>query len=212
MNAIGELFPSFSFVPVVVLEHAQDAVPLAEALLEGGVKSIEITLRTEAGLTAIAEVARHVPSILNGAGTITSVAQMRSACDAGAVFQVSPGMTPLMALYAKENGIQWLPGVANATNILTAMEYGADHMKFFPASLLGGVPMLKQFASVFPQLKFCPTGGIDESNMQEYAVLKSIFAIGGSWITPKELIAAKDWKGITAIAKRSIAALRPKAA
>jgi 2-dehydro-3-deoxyphosphogluconate aldolase / (4S)-4-hydroxy-2-oxoglutarate aldolase len=208
MNQLPTLFPFLSLVPVVVIEHAKDAVPLAEALLEGGITSIEITLRTEAGLHAIEQVAKHVPDIINGAGTITSTSQMQAAKDAGAVFQVSPGVTVMLAAYAQKHAIAWLPGVTNASNIMTAMEHGMRCMKLFPASLSGGVPMLKQFASVFPHLRFCPTGGIDEGNMNDYGALPSVFAIGGSWLTPKELIASKDWKGIAAIAKRSVAALQ----
>jgi 2-dehydro-3-deoxyphosphogluconate aldolase / (4S)-4-hydroxy-2-oxoglutarate aldolase len=204
MTSLDTLFPSLSLVPVVVIDHADDAVPLAEALLEGGIPSIEITLRTEAGLKAIEQVATHVPGIMVGAGTITSPAQMDAAKHAGAVFQVSPGLTPTLAAHAKAQRIAWLPGVANASDIMLAMEYGVTRMKFFPAALSGGIPMLKQFMSVFPLLRFCPTGGIDESNMNEYADLKAVFAIGGSWLTPKDLIASKDWGEITEIARKSM--------
>ena len=121
-------------------------------------------------------------------------------------------MTPSLGEYARQHAIHWLPGVANASNVMTALEYDVQRMKFFPASLAGGIPMLKQFASVFPNVQFCPTGGIDEHNLHEYAALGSVFAIGGSWLTPKELIAAKDWKGITSIAKRSMSLLHSKAA
>jgi 2-dehydro-3-deoxyphosphogluconate aldolase / (4S)-4-hydroxy-2-oxoglutarate aldolase len=207
MTLLDTLFPSLSLVPVVVIDHADDAVPLAEALLEGGITSIEITLRTEAGLRAIEQVAKHVPNIIIGSGTITTPAQMDAAANAGARFHVSPGVTEKLAAHAATKGYAWLPGVANASNIMTAMEHGATRMKLFPASLSGGVPMLKQFASVFPQLRFCPTGGIDEKNMHEYAALPTVFAIGGSWITPKEVLAAKDWKQVSAISQRSMKAL-----
>jgi 2-dehydro-3-deoxyphosphogluconate aldolase / (4S)-4-hydroxy-2-oxoglutarate aldolase len=205
---LDALFPSLSLIPVVVVDDAADAVPLAEALLAGGITSIEITLRTDAGLRAIEQVARHVPNILTGSGTITTTAQMDAARSAGAVFHVSPGVTATLAEHARANNIAWLGGVANASNIMQAMEAGAERVKFFPAALSGGVPMLKQFHSVFPQLKICPTGGISEANMHEYAALPNVFAIGGSWLTPKEAIAAKDWKQITQIARRSVDALK----
>ncbi len=206
-QSLTQLFPSLSLVPVVVIDHADDAVPLAEALLEGGITSIEITLRTEAGLKGIEAVAAHVPDIVVGSGTIMNAAQMDAARSAGAQFQVSPGVTPALAQHAQETGVAWLAGVANASNILQAAECGCTHLKFFPAALSGGVPMLKQFMSVFPALKFCPTGGISEANMHEYAALPAVFAIGGSWLTPKDKIATKDWAGITQIAKGSVRVL-----
>ncbi len=205
---LESLFPSLSLVPVVVIENADDAVPLAESLLEGGIRSIEITLRTEAGMQAIENVAKNVPDILVGSGTVTNAVQMDAAANAGAAFQVSPGITPSLAAHAKAKNVPWLAGVTDASQIMLALEHGATHLKFFPASLSGGVPMLKQFASVFPALKFCPTGGISVGNMNEYAALPSVFAIGGSWLTPKDAIAAKDWSRITQIAKDSVAALK----
>ncbi len=201
---LTKLFRHFSLIPVVVIENADDAVPLAESLLEGGIKSIEITLRTEAALDAIYQVSKYVPDIINGVGTVTNAEQMKAAKEAGAVFQVSPGITPSLADYARNNNIDWLAGVTDASQIMLAKEYGLNHMKFFPASLSGGVPMLKQFASVFPDIRFCPTGGISLENMNEYAALPNVFAMGGSWLTPKDAIAAKDFARITKICKETI--------
>ncbi len=202
---ISEMFKSFSLVPVVVLDDVADATPLAEALLAGGIKSIEITLRTDAGLKAIEAVAKNVPDILVGSGTILNAMQMQAAHDAGAKFHVSPGITDALAQHAKAHNMAWLAGVANASNIMQAHACGMTHVKFFPAALAGGVPMLKQFISVFPQMKFCPTGGIDLSNSHEYMTLKSVFAVGGSWLTPKDLITQKNWAEITKLAAASVA-------
>ena len=207
MTNLDALFPTRSLVPVVVINNADDAAPLANALLEGGITSIEITLRTEVGLAAIEQVAKHVPEIILGAGTVLNTEQMDSAKNAGAQFQVSPGITPSLAEHAASQSISWLPGTANASDVMLALEHGFNHIKCFPASLVGGVPMLKQFASVFPNVKICPTGGISLDNMADYAAVPSVFAIGGSWLTPKDAIAAKDWKRITTIAKESVTAL-----
>lgn len=206
--SLDSLFPHFSLVPVVVINHADDAVPLAESLLEGGITSIEITLRTEAALDAIYQVSKYVPDIINGVGTVTNIDQMKAAKEAGAVFQVSPGITPTLAQYAQSHDIDWLAGVTDASQIMLAKEYSLAHMKFFPASLSGGVPMLKQFASVFPDVRFCPTGGISLDNMNDYAALKNVFAMGGSWLTPKDAIAEKDFMRITKICKDTIEELK----
>ncbi len=208
MSKLSEMFNDFSLVPVVVIDDANDATPLAEALLAGGIKSIEITLRTDAGLKAIEQVAKNVPDIMVGSGTILTKTQMQAAHDAGAQFHVSPGITDELAVYASERNISWLAGVANSSNIMQANAHGLTHVKFFPASLSGGVPMLKQFISVFPHIRFCPTGGIDLGNLHEYMALKSVFAVGGSWLTPKELIAQKNWAEITKIASASTEKLK----
>ncbi|TAE34905.1 MAG: bifunctional 4-hydroxy-2-oxoglutarate aldolase/2-dehydro-3-deoxy-phosphogluconate aldolase [Alphaproteobacteria bacterium] len=207
MTLIHELFPKKNPIPVVVLDDAADAVPLARALYAGGITSIEITLRTEAGLYAIERVARDVPNIIVGAGTITTPQQMDAARNAGAQFQVSPGFTARLADHAHRTDVTWLAGVTNASQIMHAIEYGATHLKFFPASLSGGVPMLKQFHSVFPHIRFCPTGGIDLSNLKEYAELLNVFAIGGSWLTPKDAMQSQDWGRIEALARQSVACL-----
>ena len=207
MNHLPSLFPELSLMPVVVINHADDAVPLANALLEGGIFSIEITLRTPAGLHAIEKVAKHVPEIMVGAGTVIDVEHMTACKNAGAQFQVSPGLTPTLATHAAKHHITWLPGCANASDIMLALEHGFDHIKSFPASLIGGVPMLTQFSGVFPNIRICPTGGVSLSNMAEYAALPSVFAIGGSWLTPKAAIDNKDWAQITTIARQSVDAL-----
>jgi len=205
---LDTMFATKTLIPVVVIDRAEDAVPLAEALLEGGIKSIEITLRTAAGMKAIEHVANSVPDILVGSGTVLNAEQMTQAKNAGAVFQVSPGLTDSLAKHAADTGVEWLPGITNASGIMQALQAGHKRVKFFPASLSGGVPVLKQFGSVFPDLKICPTGGISMDNMNDYGALGNVFAIGGSWLTPKDMIADKNWSEITRIARDSVNALK----
>jgi 2-dehydro-3-deoxyphosphogluconate aldolase/(4S)-4-hydroxy-2-oxoglutarate aldolase len=194
-------------VPVVVLNDVAEAVPLAQALLKGGVRTMEITLRTAAGLPAIAAVAREVPDIIVGAGTVTSPEQYAEAVEAGAKFVVSPGLTPKLAEAAREHGISYLPGVITPSEVIMAMQEGFYLLKFFPASLFGGHGVLKQYASVFPQVQFCPTGGIDQGNASSYLSLPNVVAVGGSWLTPKETLKEKDWRRITGIAQESLGSI-----
>ena len=201
------LFPTLSLIPVVVIDDPAHAVPFAEALLEGGVNSIEITLRTEAGLPAIESIAKALPEMLVGSGTITNSKQLQAAIDAGARFHVSPGITATLAEAAQNKGVAWLPGSANASDIMLAMDYGITHVKLFPAGIAGGVAMLKQIASVFPQIQVCPTGGVNLQNLADFAVQPNVFAIGGSWLAPKDSMRSGDWARITEIAKESVSAL-----
>ena len=191
-------------VPVVVMEDAANAVPLARALLKGGVKTMEITLRTAAGLASIEAVAREVPEIIVGAGTVTSPELYEDAVNAGAKFIVSPGLTPKLADAARVHGVSYLPGVITPSEVITAMEEGFYLLKFFPASLFGGPGVLKQYASVFPGIKFCPTGGIDQANASNYLSLPNVVAVGGSWLTPKDVVKDQDWKRISGIAQEAL--------
>lgn len=202
---IKSLFPNRTIIPVVVLDRADDAVPLAQALLAGGITSMEITLRTAAGLAAIAAVVTHVPQMLVGVGTVMNPQQMQAAADAGARFQMSPGFLESLADYATQKQIAWVPAVATSSDIMRATAYGFNHLKFFPAEALGGPAMLKQLAAVFRDVRFCPTGGLTQMNMATYWALPSVFAIGGSWLAPQTLIAAGEWDKITRIASDSFA-------
>lgn len=204
---IETLFPSFSLVPVVVIHDAEDALPLAEALLAGGIGCIEITLRTDAALRGIEQVSARLPEMLVGAGTVCDYQQMHDAQQAGAVFQVSPGISDALAQQAQSQQIAWLPGISSASDIIVALAHDYHYLKFFPASLAGGVPMLKQLSGVFGNCRFCPTGGIDQDNMNDYAALPSVFAIGGSWLTPKAAIENKQWAVVTQCAKESLTKL-----
>lgn len=191
-------------VPVVVLEKEEHAVPLAHALLEGGIGLIEVTLRTAAGLNAISKIAKEVPEIVVGAGTVLSSEQYRQAMAAGAQYIISPGLTAEVAEVAGKHTIPFLPGVTTASECMQAIHYGIPVAKFFPASAIGGPNLLKQFASVFAKLKFVPTGGIDAQNAKDYLSLPNVVSVGGSWVAPKDAIAARDWKKITQLAKEGL--------
>lgn len=197
-------FPKQSIIPVVAIEDVSHAVPLAEALLAGGISTIEITLRTPAGLPAIEAVSTALPEMLVGSGTVLEDAQMQAAHDAGARFHVSPGLTESLALFANKRELSWLPGVATASEVMCALEHGYSYMKLYPAGILGGTALLKQFAPLFPAARFCPTGGVNLETMRDYAAQPNVFAIGGSWLAPKEAMQAADWKTITQIAKQSL--------
>ena len=195
-------------VPVVVLDKVEDAVPLAHALLEGGIKLIEVTLRTAAGLNAISRIAKEVPEIIVGAGTVLSAEQYRQAMAAGAQYLISPGLTPAIAEVAAKHSLPYLPGVATPSECMLAMEYSIPVVKFFPASLIGGTPLLKQFASVFSNLKFVPTGGIDAGNAKDYLSLPNVVSVGGSWVAPKDAIAKGDWKKITELCREALKSVK----
>lgn len=200
----AEILKNNPIVPVVVLDKEEDGVPLAHALLEGGIRLIEITLRTAAGIKAISRIAKEVPEIIVGAGTVLTPDQYKHAIDAGAQYIISPGLTPKMAEAAAKYPHVFLPGVATPSECMLALEHTITLLKFFPASVIGGTPLLKQFASVFSGLKFVPTGGIDAKNAKEYLSLPNVVSVGGSWVAPKDAIAAGDWKKITQLAKEGL--------
>lgn len=194
-------------MPVLIIEKIEDAVPLARALAAGGLKAIEITLRTACGLDAIRAVADEVPDSLVGAGTILSPADYTAAVKAGAKFIVSPGATPSLFAAARESDVPFLPGTSTASEIMAAREAGLRVVKFFPAEQSGGAPFLKAISSPIADMKFCPTGGISLKNAKDYLSLPNVVCVGGSWVAPKDLVAAGDWEGITTLA-REAAALR----
>ncbi len=195
-------------IPVIVLQRVQDAVPLAQALVAGGVRVLEVTLRTPVALEAIACITREVPQALVGAGTVRSAADVRAAAAAGCRFAVSPGYTDAVGAACRALGLPLLPGVATASEVMRAQDAGYGFLKFFPAGAAGGVPMLKALAGPFPDVQFCPTGGLTPANAPEYLALPSVPVCGGSWLTPADAVAAGDWARITALA-RAAAALRP---
>jgi 2-dehydro-3-deoxyphosphogluconate aldolase/(4S)-4-hydroxy-2-oxoglutarate aldolase len=206
-NPLSTLLTKSPIVPVVTLQNAADGVKLAEALLAGGIGVIEITLRTDAGLRAIREVAKHVRGMTVGAGTITTPDQFKQAADAGAEFIVSPGLTEKLAKAVIGDGTPFLPGVSTTTEIMHAREYGLEFLKFFPASLSGGAGALKQFGGLFPDLRFCPTGGINIDNVNDYLRLKNVICVGGSWIAPDAHINNGNWSEITRLSAEAIAAV-----
>lgn len=206
MNPI-ELAAQGPVIPVIVLQRVQDAVPLAEALLAGGVRVLELTLRTPAALAGIEAIARAVPEALVGAGTLRSVADAEAAFDAGARFGVSPGWRSDLGHACRNMGLPLLPGVATASEVMAASAGGYDFLKLFPAEAVGGVPLLKALAGPFPDIGFCPTGGLTPALAPSYLALPNVKVCGGSWLTPADAVAAGDWARITRLA-REAAALR----
>ena len=196
-------------IPVVVIDNAEQAVPMARALLAGGVRVVEVTLRTPAAIAAIAAIARAIPEVVVGAGTVRSAADARAALAAGARFAVSPGFSPRVAAACREIGLALLPGVATASEVMQAAEEGFAFLKFFPASAAGGAAMLKAWASVFADVSFCPTGGITAASAPDYLALANVKVVGGSWLTPPDALAAADWPRVERLA-REAAGLAPK--
>lgn len=207
MNTL-ELATRGPVIPVIVLQRVEDAVPLARALVDGGVTVLEVTLRTPVALRCIEAIAAAVPQALVGAGTVRSVADARDAVAAGARFAVSPGYTNDLGRACRDLGLPLLPGVATASEVLQATADGLHFLKFFPASAAGGVPMLKALAGPFPDVAFCPTGGISAQTAPQYLALPNVPVCGGSWLTPADAVEAGDWPRITALARETVA-LRP---
>lgn len=191
-------------IPVLVIEDATFAVPLAQALVAGGLPMLEITLRSNAALEAIRRIAAEVPAAIVGAGTVLNPAQFAAAQVNGARFIVSPGATDSLYAAAKDTGLAFLPGVVTPSEIMRALDQGCTLAKFFPAEANGGIAALKSLQGPFPQMRFCPTGGVNEQNVAAYRALPNVFAAGGSWMAPKEKIAAGDWAGIEALARRTV--------
>ncbi|MGA7540164.1 MAG: bifunctional 4-hydroxy-2-oxoglutarate aldolase/2-dehydro-3-deoxy-phosphogluconate aldolase [Steroidobacteraceae bacterium] len=192
-------------MPVVVIEAAEVAPELARAFVRGGIRAVEITLRTSAALAAIEAIARQVPQIAVGAGTVLSTDDLGAAANAGATFAISPGATPALLSAAASGPIPYLPAVATASEVMAGLAYGYHCFKFFPAAAAGGTAMLKAFAGPFPRARFCPTGGITQESVRSYLELGNVLCVGGSWLSPAEAVAARDWKRIEALAARAAA-------
>ncbi len=190
-------------IPVVVVESVGDAVPIARALLEGGVPVIELTLRTPVALDAIRAIAGEVPEIRVGAGTVVEPGQAEAARAAGASFLVSPGATPSLLSAMRDTGLPFLPGTATVSEVLAALEAGCTELKLFPAEASGGVAFLKSVATVVPAARFCPTGGITPATAPSYLALPNVGCVGGSWLTPGDALATKDWDRIARLASES---------
>jgi 2-dehydro-3-deoxyphosphogluconate aldolase / (4S)-4-hydroxy-2-oxoglutarate aldolase len=187
-------------VPVVTIERAEDAVPLARALLEGGLPVIEIALRTQAALDGIKAIAENVPDAHVGAGTIREPAQGKAAVAAGARFVVSPGATRLLLDASNDWGVPYLPGAATPSEMMQLAERGITFIKLFPAEAVGGVKLLKSLAAPLQELQFCPTGGVQPSNASNYLALPNVTCVGGSWMVPQSAVAARDWRAIAELA------------
>ncbi|MFD3655408.1 bifunctional 4-hydroxy-2-oxoglutarate aldolase/2-dehydro-3-deoxy-phosphogluconate aldolase [Streptomyces sp. NPDC058620] len=192
-------------VPVVVLEDAADAVPLARALVAGGLPAIEVTLRTTTALDAIRAIAAEVPDAVVGAGTVISVRDVSDTMAAGARFLVSPGWTDTLLDAMKASGVPFLPGVSTTSEVVALLERGVTEMKFFPAEAAGGTAYLKALSAPLPQARFCPTGGISLASAPTYLALPNVGCVGGSWMVPGDAVAAKDWDRVERLAREASA-------
>ncbi|OLQ24901.1 keto-deoxy-phosphogluconate aldolase [Helicobacter pylori] len=204
-DKIIEVLQISPIIPVVVIENIKDAVPLAQSLVEGGIQIIEVTLRSSCALEAIELIAKNVPKMRVGAGTILNPTQLEQAQNRGAEFLISPGLTIKLLEHAKKKDMPLIPGVSSSSEVMQALELGHNALKFFPAEYCGGVKLLNAFNGPFKGVKFCPTGGISADNMHSYLNLENVLCVGGSWLTPKNLIQNKEWDKITEICKRSLA-------
>jgi 2-dehydro-3-deoxyphosphogluconate aldolase / (4S)-4-hydroxy-2-oxoglutarate aldolase len=191
-------------IPVMVIQNAAHAVPMARALVAGGVRVLEITLRTPAALDAISAIRQEVPDAMVGAGTVISEADLEAITLAGAVFAISPGLTPRLLEAANRRGIALIPGIATVSELMTGIEMGYDHFKFFPARAAGGVQALKAIAGPFPRITFCPTGGITFENYRDYLSLKNVACVGGSWLCTASAVEHQDWESITRAARTAL--------
>lgn len=204
---IRQVLAACPLMPVITIHDPDDAVPLCRALVEGGIGVLEITLRTRHGLEAIREVRRAIPEALVGAGTVTSLRQFREVESAGAQFVITPGVTEAILDFAITATVPLLPGVATASDLMLAYSRGYRQFKFFPAEVAGGTGALKAFAGPFPDVIFCPTGGIRQNTAAEYLALDNVVTVGGTWLTPADLVARRDWSAITDIARESLSSL-----
>jgi 2-dehydro-3-deoxyphosphogluconate aldolase/(4S)-4-hydroxy-2-oxoglutarate aldolase len=202
MNPL-ELATHGPVIPVIVINRLEDAVPLAQALVDGGVKVLEITLRTPIALQCMEAIARAVPQAIVGAGTVRNVADAQAAKNAGCSFAVSPGYLSSVGLACRDIGLPLLPGVATGSEVMQANADGYHFLKFFPATAAGGIPMLKALAGPFTDVVFCPTGGITFETAPQFLALPNVKVCGGSWLTPADAVAAKDWARITKLAREA---------
>lgn len=192
-------------VPVIVINTLEQAVPLAKALVAGGVRVLEVTLRTDCALEAIRLIAQEVPGAIVGAGTVTNAEQLRQVTEAGAQFAISPGLTESLLQAAVAGSIPLIPGISTVSELMQGMDYGLKEFKFFPAEANGGVKALQAIAGPFSHIRFCPTGGISPSNYRDYLALNSVLCIGGSWLIPADALASGDYARITELAKEAVA-------
>ncbi len=204
MNKVVEELSKIGIVPVIALDDAKDAEPLAKALIEGGLPCAEVTFRTAAAEESIRIMAEKFPELVVGAGTVLTPEQADRAMNAGAKFIVSPGLNPKVVKHCLDKGYPIVPGTSNPSDVETAIELGLDVVKFFPAEANGGVKALQAIAGPFSQVRFCPTGGISPANYRDYLALKSVLCIGGSWLVPADALEAGDYDRITKLAREAV--------
>lgn len=198
-----EIMQAGPVIPVIVIDRIEDAVPLARALVDGGVRVLELTLRTAVALQAIERIAAEVEGAIVGVGTITRTQDFEAAIKAGAVFGVSPGLTPDLAAAARDHDLPLLPGVMTPSDVIAARAAGFTELKLFPAQQAGGIGMLKALGGPFPDVRFCPTGGVSAATAPDFLALPNVVCVGGSWLTPAEAVAAGDWARITTLAREA---------
>ena len=201
----GEILRQGPVVPVMVIHKLEQAVPLAKALMAGGIRVLEITLRTPVAVEAIRAISQDVPGAIVGAGTVIRPEELSAVAKAGAVFAISPGLTVELLQAANQGTIPLIPGISTVSELMTGMALGYDHFKFFPAEAAGGVKMLKAISGPFPQITFCPTGGITPDNYLNYLALGNVACIGGSWIAPQVAMDEGDWATITTLTREAVA-------
>jgi len=207
MNNVLEEFSKIGIIPVIALEDAKDAAPLAKALCDGGLACAEVTFRTAAAEESIRIMAEQFPEMLVGAGTVLTTEQVDRSVNAGAKFIVSPGLNPKVVSYCLEKDIPITPGCSNPSDVEAAIELGLDVVKFFPAEAAGGLNMIKSMSAPYTKMKFMPTGGINAKNLTSYLDFKKIIACGGSWMVNKDMIEAKDWNGIASLTREAVATM-----
>jgi len=205
--SVLDIMRTSAVIPVIAIDDINHAVPLARALVAGGIRVLEVTLRTAHGLPAIRAMAEQVPDAIVGVGTLTQPREFAAARDAGAVFGVSPGLTPALIEAARASGLPLLPGVMTPSEVMAAREAGFRQLKLFPAMQAGGVGMLNALAGPLGDVMFCPTGGVSQDNAPQFLACRNVACVGGSWLTPKDALVAGDWERITALA-RAASALR----
>lgn len=208
-QALLDMLTAARVVPVLTITRVEYAVPLARALVKGGVRTLEITLRTPVAVESAARIIAEVPDAIVGIGTVTQRKELLACMSMGATFAVSPGSTPDLLAAAAESGFPFLPGIATASELMAVQAHGLTIMKFFPAGPAGGIPMLRALAGPFPHVRFCPTGGIGDTNAAEWLAEPNVIAVGGSWLTPAAEVEAGNWDAITARAERAMKTLGP---
>ena len=208
-DQLAALFRSAVVIPVLTIEQVEHAVPLARALVAGGVRTLEVTLRTDAALTAAKAIIAEVPEAIVGIGTILTAADLSRARSIGARFGISPGLTPELLKAAAASDLPFAPGIATASELMQALDAGFDTVKFFPAEQTGGIKALRALAGPFPQVRFCPTGGIGEANAATWLAEPNVLCVGGSWLCPAADIRSGNWAGITAMCARTMKSLKP---
>ena len=200
-----DIFNMGPIVPVLVINNVADALPIAEALLTAGVKVLEVTLRTPAALDVISAIARELPEAIIGSGTVTNRQQLQQSYDAGAKFAISPGLTKDLLQAGNEANIALIPGISSISELMDGADYGYDHLKFFPAEASGGVNAIKSIGGPFPDIRFCPTGGINLNNVRDYLALPNVVCCGGSWLVSNDIVENKNWSEITRLANQVLA-------